>query len=57
MAMISMVEPRERIHFERNFEILKFTRTQTQKKKYSRWLMLQRVFSNHKHWSILFIRH
>ena len=57
MAMISMVEPRERIHFERNFEILKFTRTQTQKKKYSRWFDVPTCIFKYKHWSILFIRH
>ena len=44
MAMISMVEPRERIHFERNFEILKFTRTQTQKKKLLEMVQCSNVY-------------
>ena len=52
MAMIYMVEPSERIHVERNFDRLKFTRTQTRKKiKFLFYLpetrdgsMFQRVF-------------
>ena len=45
MAMISVVEPRERIQVERNFDILKFTRTQTRKKITRDGSMFQRVFS------------